>query len=92
MKKQNESGRNAKSLQLGKKKEGSTEVPQPTAAHTTKAEKVIELLREPKGATLQTIMAATGGQAHSVRGFISAQLEQKCKLRVKSFKRAARRD
>jgi hypothetical protein len=36
-------------------------------------------------------MAATGWQPHSVRGFISAQLMKKRKLRVKSFKRADER-
>jgi len=57
----------------------------------TKAATVIDLLREPSGATLKAIMAATGWQAHSVRGFISAQLVKKRKLKVKSFKRNAER-
>ena len=57
----------------------------------TKAEKIVALLREPSGATLKAIMAATGWQSHSVRGFISGQLVKKRKLRVRSFKRAGER-
>jgi hypothetical protein len=56
-------------------------------ASGTKAELVVALLIRPSGATLQEIMAATGWQAHSIRGFISAQLSKKLGLRVKSFKR-----
>jgi hypothetical protein len=57
----------------------------------TKAAAVIALLREPSGGTLKAIMAATGWQPHSVRGFISAQLVKKRKLKVKSFKRNGER-
>ena len=60
-------------------------------AHTTKADTIISLLREPSGATLKVIMASTGWQSHSVRGFISAQLVKKRKLKVKSFKRNGER-
>ena len=49
------------------------------------------LLREPSGGTLKAIMEATGWQPHSVRGFISAQLIKKRKLKVKSFKRNGER-
>jgi hypothetical protein len=58
---------------------------------TTKAAIVIALLQEPSGGTLKAIMAATGWQPHSVRGFISAQLVKKRKLKVKSFKRDGER-
>ena len=53
---------------------------------STKTERVIALLKQPSGATLKAIMAATGWQSHSVRGFISAQLTKRMGLRVKSFK------
>jgi hypothetical protein len=36
-------------------------------------------------------MSATGWQAHSIRGFISAQLGKRMGLRVKSFTRAGER-
>jgi hypothetical protein len=52
---------------------------------------VIALLRQPTGATLKTVMRATGWQAHSVRGFISGQLGKKMGLRVRSFERDGER-
>ena len=57
----------------------------------TKTARVIALLKQPSGATLKTIMALTGWQSHSVRGFISAQLVKKMHYRVQSFKRGGER-
>ena len=57
----------------------------------TKTEQVIALMKQPSGVSLQGIMALTGWQAHSVRGFISGQLSKKMGLRVKSFKRDGER-
>jgi hypothetical protein len=51
----------------------------------TKTARVIDLLRRPEGSTLQSIMDLTGWQAHSVRGFLSAQLSKKRGLRIESF-------
>lgn len=50
---------------------------------------VLDMLRRPKGATLAEIMAATGWQAHSVRGFISGGLGKKMGITVESSKNQA---
>jgi hypothetical protein len=63
----------------------------PTPAAGTKTERIIALLKRPEGATLKAIMSATGWQAHSVRGFISAQLTKRMGFKVKSFKREGQR-
>ena len=65
--------------------------PSAPGAPTTKSETVLALLRQPGGATLIALMAATGWQAHSVRGFISGQLTKRLRLKVKSGKRDGER-
>jgi len=65
---------------------------QPVVARAdTKAARVIALLRQPEGATLKAIMALTGWQSHSVRGFITAHVRQKMNYRVQSFTRGGER-
>ena len=63
----------------------------PAKTPATKTVTVIALLKRPEGATLKQLMSATGWQPHSVRGFISAQLGKRMKLRVKSFTREGER-
>jgi uncharacterized protein DUF3489 len=63
----------------------------PVARADTKTARVIALLKQPSGATLKAIMALTGWQSHSVRGFISAQLLKKMHFRIQSFKRGGER-
>ena len=58
-----------------------------TAKRRTKTDRILALLSKPEGTTLKAIMAATGWQAHSVRGFISGYLVKKLRLRVKSSRR-----
>src|SRR4051812_39181812 len=64
----------------------------PVVARTeTKAARVIALLKHPAGATLNAVMALTGWQAHSVRGFITAHVRKNMNYQVQSFKREGER-
>jgi hypothetical protein len=58
---------------------------------STKTDQILALLNQPSGASLTTIMASTGWQAHSVRGFVSGHLVKKMGLRVESFRRDGER-
>jgi hypothetical protein len=56
----------------------------------TKIELVIGMINRTSGATLAEIMAATGWQAHTVRGFICVQPKE-LGVKVESFKREGER-
>jgi Protein of unknown function (DUF3489) len=56
------------------------------ARHGSKAARVVELLKQPGGATLNDLMTCTEWQAHSVRGFLSGTLRKKMGLKVASGK------
>lgn len=58
----------------------------PKAARVTKQSQVIALLRRPEGATIAQIMAATGWQAHTVRGTFAGSLKKKLGLVITSGK------
>lgn len=51
--------------------------PTQTLAPPSKLDTLIELLQRPQGATMPNMMAATGWQAHSVRGAMAGALRKK---------------
>jgi hypothetical protein len=73
------------------KPSGSRSVLSNFDGNSTKAERVIALLKDASGASLSAIMELTGWQSHSVRGFISAQLSKRLGFQVLSFKRNGER-
>lgn len=58
-------------------KTSSAAAPKTTSAAPTKLERLVGLLSRTDGATLKELCAATGWQAHSVRGAIAGALKKK---------------
>jgi uncharacterized protein DUF3489 len=56
------------------------------APRRTKKETVLALLRRKTGASIKELAAATGWQAHSVRGFLSGTVKKKLGLTLASKK------
>jgi hypothetical protein len=56
----------------------------PTLRAGTKQAQMIEMLKRPKGATVEQIAAATGWQHHTIRGAISGALKKKLGLTVEA--------
>jgi hypothetical protein len=54
----------------------------------SKGEKILALIRRPKGATLTELAKLTGWQNHSIRGYLSGTVGKKMGLNVESARRA----
>jgi hypothetical protein len=70
--------------------EGVEAAPPPAPARApagkTKLAALVDLLKQPAGATIKAIMEATGWQAHSVRGAMSGSLKKGMGLTIVSEK------
>jgi len=65
---------------------GRKSVPQTAAPQSNKLAIITALLRRAEGARLDELQAATGWQAHSVRGAMSGALKKKRALNITSEK------
>jgi len=66
--------------------ESTAGVEGPKVRAGTKQALLIEMLRRPEGTTIDEVMAATGWQAHTVRGAMAGALKKKLGLEVTSEK------
>jgi hypothetical protein len=69
-------------LKMGKP--ASRKPPAPATRSSTKHDRIIAMLRTPAGVTLASLVAATGWQQHSVRGFLAGVVRKKLGLNLVS--------
>jgi hypothetical protein len=82
-------GKRKKDAANGKRRHTEPAVPKDAvnvAREGSKKSEVIDLMRRSQGATRAEIMALTGWQAHTVRGFVSGTLIKKLGLNIESFR------
>ena len=86
--------KSSRPMATARRKKTRDEAPQQSAKPsrgTSKQTRVIEMLHRPQGATIATIMKATGWQPHSVRGFLAGVVRNKLGLNLVSEKTGEQR-
>ena len=61
-------------------------IDQPQVERVTKQERVLTLLSQPNGASIEEMMQATDWQQHSVRGFLAGTVKRKLGFSLTSLK------
>jgi hypothetical protein len=59
---------------------------EPRLERLTKQERMLSLLSQPAGASIQEMMQATNWQQHSVRGFLAGTVKRRLGFALTSFK------